>query len=123
MEGIIVVTNVHVSSLMNTTTYRIEIDLELKVSNIQFLHTIIKEIYSERFNDSDLSDFLTEMTNLQKVKIKIMEITYKDINKFRKEDSEDLFLSVDWSSEHFPDNQVVAIRNFQTVYFHWMVIN
>ena len=123
MEGIIVVTNVHVSSLMNTTTYRIDIDLELKVSNIQFLHTIIKEIYSERFNDSDLSDFLTEMTNLQKVKIKIMEITYKDINKFRKEDSEDQFLSVDWSSELFPDNQVVAIRNFQTVYFHGMVIN
>lgn len=109
MEGIIVVTNVHVSSLMNTTTYRIDIDLELKMSNIQFLHTIIKEIYSERFNDSDLSDFLTEMTNLQKVKIKIMELTYKDINKLRKEDSEDLFLSVDWSSDHFPDDQVVAV--------------
>ena len=45
-----------------------------------------------------------------------MEITYKDIHEFRKEDLEDLFLSVDWASGHFPDKLVVAMRNFNTVY-------
>ena len=48
-----------------------------------------------------------------------MEIAYKDIHEFRKEDLEDLFLSVDWSSGHFPDKLVVAMRNFQTVYSAW----
>ena len=48
-----------------------------------------------------------------------MEIAYKDIHEFRKEDLEDLFLSVDWSSGHFSDKLVVAMRNFQTVYSAW----
>ena len=48
-----------------------------------------------------------------------MEITYKDIHEFRKDELEDLFLSVDWSSGHFPDKLVIAMRNFQTVYSAW----
>ena len=48
-----------------------------------------------------------------------MEITYKDIHEFKKEDLEDLFLSVEWSSGHFPDKLVVAMRNFDTVYSAW----
>jgi len=39
-----------------------------------------------------------------------MEDTYKDIHEFRKEDLEDLFLSVEWSSGHYPDKLVVALR-------------
>lgn len=48
-----------------------------------------------------------------------MAITYKDIHEFKKEDLEDLFLSVEWSSGHFPDKLVVAMRNFKTVYTAW----
>ena len=44
-----------------------------------------------------------------------MEIRYKDIHEFRKEDLESLFLSVEWSSGHYPDKLVVAMRNFETV--------
>ena len=31
----------------------------------------------------------------------------------------DLFLSVDWSSGHFPDKLVLAMKNFETVYSAW----
>lgn len=48
-----------------------------------------------------------------------MEIIYKDIHEFRKEDLESLFLSVEWSSGHYPDKLVVAMRNFETVYTAW----
>lgn len=48
-----------------------------------------------------------------------MEITYKDIHEFKKEDLEELFLSVKWSSGHFPDRLVIAMRNFSTVYSAW----
>jgi len=48
-----------------------------------------------------------------------MGITYKDINEFKMEDLEGLFLSVEWSSGHFPDKLVVAMRNFKTVYTAW----
>lgn len=33
-----------------------------------------------------------------------MEITYRDTHDFLEKDLEDLFLSVEWSSGHFPDN-------------------
>ena len=46
-------------------------------------------------------------------------ITYKDIHEFRKEDMESLFLSVEWSSGHYPNKLVVAMRNFKTVYTAW----
>lgn len=49
----------------------------------------------------------------------MMKIAYKDIQEFRKEDLEDLFLSVEWSSGHFPDRLVVAMRNFKKVYSAW----
>ena len=48
-----------------------------------------------------------------------MEITYKDIHDFKEKDLEDLFLSVEWSSGHFPDKLVVAMKNFETVYSAW----
>ena len=48
-----------------------------------------------------------------------MKITYKDIHDFKKEDLEDLFLSVEWSSGYYPDKLVVAMRNFKTVYSAW----
>jgi len=48
-----------------------------------------------------------------------MEITYKDIHELKKEELEDLFLSVEWASGHFPDKLVIAMRNFNTVYSAW----
>lgn len=46
-------------------------------------------------------------------------IEYKDIHNFSKEQLEDLFLSVEWSSGHYPEKLVVAMRNFKTVYSAW----
>ena len=48
-----------------------------------------------------------------------MNIKYKDIHDFKSEDLEQLFLSVEWSSGHFPDKLVVAMKNFSTVYSAW----
>lgn len=47
------------------------------------------------------------------------EIIYKEIHEFEKEDLEDLFLSVEWSSGHFPDKLQIAMRNFETVISAW----
>ena len=48
-----------------------------------------------------------------------MNIQYKDIHEFNNNDLEELFLSVEWSSGHFPDKLVIAMRNFDTVYSAW----
>ena len=69
VDGKIVVTNVHVGSLGDIITYRIDVDPELKASKIQLLDAILKEMSFEGFDEKDQSDFWTEMTNLQKAKI------------------------------------------------------
>lgn len=46
-------------------------------------------------------------------------IQYKDIHDFTAESLKDLFLSVDWSSGHFPEKLVIAMKNFKTVYSAW----
>jgi len=48
-----------------------------------------------------------------------MNIEYKDIQNFECEELERLFLSVEWSSGHFPDKLAVAMKNFHTVYSAW----
>ena len=48
-----------------------------------------------------------------------MSITYKNTHDFSKRDLKDLFLSVEWSSGHFPDKLVVAMKNFKTVISAW----
>ena len=68
-DGNIVVTNVHVGSHGDIVTYRIDVDPELKVSKIQLLDAILKEMSSEGFDETDQSDFWDEMTNIQKAKI------------------------------------------------------
>lgn len=47
------------------------------------------------------------------------EIEYKEIHEFTKKDLQDLFLSVEWSSGHFPDKLQIAMRNFETVISAW----
>ena len=47
------------------------------------------------------------------------EITYKNTHHFSKRELEELFLSVEWSSGHFPEKLVIAMKNFDTVYSAW----
>ena len=48
-----------------------------------------------------------------------MDITYKETHTFTEKELEKLFLSVDWSSGHYPDKLAVAMENFKTVYSAW----
>lgn len=48
-----------------------------------------------------------------------MEITYKDTHNFNQDDLEKLFLSVEWSSGHYPEKLVIAMKNYETVYTAW----
>ena len=53
------------------------------------------------------------------VREKVMGIVYKEIHTFNKSELERLFLSVDWSSGHFPDKLVKAMENYHTVISAW----
>ncbi len=48
-----------------------------------------------------------------------MAIEYRDTHDFAKEDLESLFLSVEWSSGHYPEKLVAAMKNYETVYTAW----
>lgn len=48
-----------------------------------------------------------------------MSILYKDTHDFSRKELQELFLSVEWSSGHYPDKLVVAMKNFKTVYTAW----
>ena len=48
-----------------------------------------------------------------------MVIEYKDTHEFSRDELERLFLSVDWSSGHYPDKLVIAMKNYDTVYSAW----
>ncbi|MBP6611684.1 MAG: GNAT family N-acetyltransferase [Paludibacter sp.] len=46
-------------------------------------------------------------------------ITYKETKELKSKDLQDLFLSVEWSSGHYPDKLVIAMQNSSTVYTAW----
>lgn len=46
-------------------------------------------------------------------------IVYKDTHDFNPKELQELFLSVEWSSGHYPDKLVVAMKNFKTVFTAW----
>lgn len=48
-----------------------------------------------------------------------MEIAYRDTKEFEAKALEDLFLSVEWSSGHYPDKLVAAMRHSATVFSAW----
>ncbi len=48
-----------------------------------------------------------------------MNITYKDTHEFSEAELQKLFLSVDWSSGHYPEKLVVAMGNFESVFTAW----
>ena len=48
-----------------------------------------------------------------------MDILYKNLKDFKEKDLRDLFLSVEWSSGHYPDKLVIAMKNSGTVFTAW----
>lgn len=48
-----------------------------------------------------------------------MLIKYRDIRGFSVGELQRLFLSVEWSSGHFPDKLKIAMENFATVFSAW----
>ena len=48
-----------------------------------------------------------------------MTIVYKDTQDFQQQDLQDLFLSVEWSSGHYPDKLVLAMKNSGAVFTAW----
>lgn len=48
-----------------------------------------------------------------------MQITYMDTHDFCANDLQDLFLSVEWSSGHYPDKLKEAMKHFKTVFSAW----
>ncbi|MBQ4096009.1 MAG: GNAT family N-acetyltransferase [Oscillospiraceae bacterium] len=46
-------------------------------------------------------------------------VEFRNTHEFTKEELERLFLSVDWSSGHYPDKLVTAMKNFSTVVSAW----
>ena len=48
-----------------------------------------------------------------------MSIEYKNTKDFEAKDLEDLFLSVEWSSGHYPKKLVIAMKNFDSVFSAW----
>lgn len=49
-----------------------------------------------------------------------MSITIKDKSQaLTSNQLEDLFLSVEWSSGHYPDKLAIAMQNYETVYTAW----
>jgi hypothetical protein len=69
VNGEVAITNVHVGSLGDLITYPIEVDPDLNISKIQLLDTILYELSSNGFTDSDESAFWDDFDNLQKAKI------------------------------------------------------
>jgi GNAT superfamily N-acetyltransferase len=48
-----------------------------------------------------------------------MDITYKDTKIFKPEELQDLFLSAKWSSGHYPEKLVIAMKNSSLVFTAW----
>ncbi|MEM1484651.1 GNAT family N-acetyltransferase [Oscillospiraceae bacterium PP1C4] len=48
-----------------------------------------------------------------------MNIVYKSIKDFSETQLQDLFLSVEWSSGHYPEKLVIAMKNYGSVFTAW----
>ena len=48
-----------------------------------------------------------------------MSLSYSHTHTFTPSSLQDLFLSVEWSSGHYPEKLVVAMQNFKTVISAW----
>ena len=59
----------HVGSLGDILTYPIDVEPDLNISKFQILDTILHELSSNGFSESEESDFWSDFDNLQKAKI------------------------------------------------------
>ncbi len=48
-----------------------------------------------------------------------MDITYKNVKDIDKDELEELFLSLNWSSGKYPDKLAEALKNYGSVYTAW----
>ncbi len=48
-----------------------------------------------------------------------MQISYKAIHDIDKAQLQGLFLALEWSSGHYPDQLHAAMKNYETVYSAW----
>ena len=48
-----------------------------------------------------------------------MDIDFSSTHEFEQKELERLFLSVEWSSGHYPEKLVIAMQNFHTVISAW----
>ncbi|MEA4823431.1 MAG: GNAT family N-acetyltransferase [Clostridiaceae bacterium] len=48
-----------------------------------------------------------------------MNIVYKDVKNFQSRDLQKLFLSVEWSSGHYPEKLVISMENSDSVFTAW----
>ncbi len=48
-----------------------------------------------------------------------MNIIFKDTKDFTSEQLQELFLSVEWSSGHYPDKLVIVMKNSSSVFSAW----
>ena len=69
VNGEMAITNVHVGSMGDIITYPIDVDPDLKISKVQLLDSILQELTSNGFSDSEVSNFWDDFDNLQKAKI------------------------------------------------------
>ncbi len=69
VNGEVTVTNVHVGSLGDILTYRIDVAPDLQITKTQLLDEILKEISSNTFSDEEQTEFWDDFDNLQKAKI------------------------------------------------------
>ncbi len=67
-DGELIVSNVHVGSLGDIVTARININPELQLSKTQLLDAILNEMSHEGFTDADADDFWDDMMDLRKAK-------------------------------------------------------
>ena len=68
-NGKILVTNVHIGSLGDILAYQVDVSPSLKVTKMQLLDAILKEMSSDGFNESEQVEFWNDMDDLQKAKI------------------------------------------------------
>ena len=69
VDGEIAILNAHVGSLGDILAYPIDVAPDLKITKVQLLDAILKELATPGFGDSEQTDFWDDFDNLQKAKI------------------------------------------------------
>ena len=69
VDGEIAILNAHVGSLGDILAYPIDVAPDLKITKVQLLDAILKELATPGFGDSEQADFWDDFDNLQKAKV------------------------------------------------------